>query len=91
MPAAVSAAGIARKWEGSVASGPSNQPYQTGLPLRMPDRHDVRFSRGGSKFNLGFLLTRENKGFYRTQALATDRGRRRKNFSHGSTELAEVR
>jgi hypothetical protein len=44
MPAAVSAAGIARKWEGSVASGPSNQPYQTGLPLRMPDRHDVRFN-----------------------------------------------
>ena|ERR1700722_10812644 len=50
MPAADSAAGIARKWEGSVASGPSNQPYQTGLPLRVPDRHDVRFNEAQDKW-----------------------------------------
>jgi hypothetical protein len=38
MPAAVSAAGIARKWEGSVVSGPSNPPVRAGLPLRVPDK-----------------------------------------------------
>jgi hypothetical protein len=65
MPAADSAAGIARKWEGSVASGPSNQPYQTGLPLRVPDRHDVRFRNQGSKWILGMGVAGVKRRFYR--------------------------
>jgi hypothetical protein len=68
MPAADSAAGIARKWEGSVASGPSNQPYQTDLPLRMPDKHDVRFRYSGSKSKLRLFRVRRKGRFYRTFA-----------------------
>jgi hypothetical protein len=68
MPAADSAAGIARKWEGSVASGPSNQPYQTDLPLRVPDKHDVRFRHSGSKSKPRLIGITGKSGFYRTFA-----------------------
>jgi hypothetical protein len=45
MPAAGSAAGIARKWEGERRVRPGKPPVgERCLPLRVPDKHDVRFS-----------------------------------------------